>query len=383
MPCLTLDSEISTMRYFSTVQKISFPKAACAIALLTAIALPSSPAVAQTSAQPPSSGSPAIVNPSLTAPLNLNPTVDPSRADYILGVGDQIQLTVMGYDEYTGVKTVLSDGTITLPLVGQVVAAGKTQAELTQELTARLNTLLVDPAVTISLATLRPILINVAGEVQRPGQVQFRSPTLASTDTSSTAANSTPTVNAALISAGGITQYADIRQITLKRYSPDRNAEPITINLWDAIASNNAPPDIILQDGDSLYIPRLSADSTIDRRLIARSSLAPQTVRVRVVGEVVKPGEVLVPPNSSLSSAIAIAGGPTQDARLGRVAFIRMGEQNEIERQVVDLKNLTDSNQVQDGDVIIVPKRGSSQLIDVAGRVFSPLGVLVNLFTGL
>ena len=366
------------MRYFPTVQKISFPKAACAIAVLTALALPALPAVAQTSAQTPNSGNPAIVNPSLTAPLNLNQTV-PNRADYILGVGDQIQITVLGYEEYTGVKMVLSDGTITIPLVGQIVAAGKTQAELTQALTARLNTLLVDPAVTVSLATLRPVVVNVAGEVQRPGQVQFRSPT---SPTDSTAYN-TPTVNAALISAGGITQYADIRQITLKRFSPDRTAEPITINLWDAIASNNAPPDIILQDGDSLYIPRLSADSTIDRRLVARSSLAPQTVRVRVVGEVVKPGEVLVPPNSSLSSAIAIAGGPTQDARLGRVAFIRMGEQNEIERQVVDLKNLTDSNQVQDGDVIIVPKRGSSQLIDVAGRVFSPLGVLVNLFTGL
>ena len=381
------------MQYFPTVQKISFPKAACSIALLTAIFVPSLPIAAQTLNQTSGSGNPSSANPSLTAPLDLNPTptatatqtatpTAPTRANYILGAGDQVQITVMGYDEFTGAKTVLSDGTITLPLVGQVAAAGKTLAALTQELTVRLNTLLVDPAVTISLNTLRPVLINVAGEVQRPGQVQFRSIT-ATPDNSNPAANNAPTVNAALVLAGGITQYADIRQITLKRYSPDQTAAPITINLWDAIASNNAPPDIILQDGDSLFVPRLSADSTIDRRLIARSSIAPQTVRVRVVGEVVKPGEVMVPPNSSLSSAIAIAGGPTQDARLSRVAFIRMGEQNEIQRQVVDLKNLTDSNQVQDGDVIIVPKRGSSQFIDVAGRVFSPLGVLVNLFTGL
>ena len=365
------------------MQKISFPQVFCSIAsLLTISSLASLPATAQI----PNSVNPAInsdPNSALTAPLNLNQALDLNRANYILGAGDQIQITVMGYDEFTGAKTVLSDGTITLPLIGQVMAAGKTQAELTQDLTARLNTLLVEPAVTVSLATLRPVIINVAGEVQRPGQVQFRSLTTANTDTTNNAANNTPTVNAALVSAGGITQYADIRQVTLKRYSPDHPAEPITINLWDAIASDNAPPDIILQDGDSIYVPRLSADSTIDRRLVARSSLAPQTVRVRVVGEVVKPGEVLVPPNSSLSSAIAIAGGPTQDARLSRVAFIRMGEQNEIERQVLNLQNLTDSNQVQDGDVIIVPKRGSSQLIDVAGRVFSPLGVLVNLFTGL
>ena len=364
------------MRYSPTVQKISFPRIVCSIAsLLTIGSLASLPATAQI----PGSVNPAIGNSNSAIPPNLNQALDLNRANYILGAGDQIQITVMGYDEFTGAKTVLSDGTITLPLIGQVLVAGKTQAEVTQDLTARLNTLLVEPAVTVSLATLRPVIINVAGEVQRPGQVQFRSMTTANTDT----ANNTPTVNAALVSAGGITQYADIRQITLKRYSPEHPAEPITINLWDAIASNNAPPDIILQDGDSLYVPRLSADSTIDRRLVARSSLAPQTVRVRVVGEVVKPGEVLVPPNSSLSSAIAIAGGPTQEARLSRVAFVRMGEQNEIQRQVFNLQNLTDNNQVQDGDVIIVPKRGSSQLIDVAGRVFSPLGVLVNLFTGL
>jgi polysaccharide biosynthesis/export protein len=366
------------------VQKISFSKVGFSIASLVAIAsLPVFPAVAQTAnPQSPNSVNSAIGNP--TAPFPLSQPLDPSRADYILGVGDQIQITVMGYDEFTGVKPVLPDGNITLPLIGQVAAAGKTQKELTQELTVRLNTLLVDPFVTLSLATLRPVIINVAGEVQRPGQVQFPSLTAASTDPTNTALNNNiPTVNAALVSAGGITPYADIRQITLKRYSPNHPAEPITINLWDAIASNNAPPDLILQDGDSLYVPRLSADSTIDRRLIARSSLAPQTIRVRVVGEVVKPGEVLVPPNSSLSSAIAIAGGPTQEARLNRVAFVRMGEQNEIQRQVLDLQNLTDNYQVQDGDVIIVPKRGSSQLIDVAGRIFSPLGVLVNLFTGL
>jgi polysaccharide biosynthesis/export protein len=369
------------MRYSLAVQKISFSKVICSIASLVAVAsLPVFSAVAQTATPV----NPAIVPSSPTVPLPSNQPLEPNRADYILGAGDQIQITVMGYDEFTGVKTVLPDGNITLPLVGQVAAAGKTQKELTQELTARLNTLLVEPSVTISLATLRPVIINVAGEVQRPGQVQFNSLTAANTDTSTnTALNNTPTVNAALVSAGGITQYADIRQITLQRYSPDHTVEPITINLWDAIASSNAPPDLILQDGDSLFVPRLSADSTIDRRLMARSSLAPQTIRVRVVGEVVKPGEVLVPPNSSLSSAIAIAGGPTQEARLSRVAFVRMGEQNEIERQVLDLQNLTDNYQVQDGDVIIVPKRGSSQLIDVAGRVLSPLGFLVNLFTGL
>jgi polysaccharide biosynthesis/export protein len=95
---------------------------------------------------------------------------------------------------------------------------------------------------------------------------------------------------------------------------------------------------------------------------------------------VTQPGEVQVPPNSSLSSAVAIAGGPTDDARLREVAFVRLSPAGEIQRQEIDLRNLTDDYQVQDGDVIIVPKRGSASLIDLAGRVFSPLGVLLDLF---
>jgi polysaccharide export outer membrane protein len=98
------------------------------------------------------------------------------------------------------------------------------------------------------------------------------------------------------------------------------------------------------------------------------------------VGEVNAPGEVQVPPNSSISSAVAIAGGPTEDARLREVAFVRLDESGEISRETIDLRNLTDSYQVQEGDVVIVPKRGSSSLIDLAGRVLSPLNVLLNLF---
>jgi polysaccharide biosynthesis/export protein len=87
-----------------------------------------------------------------------------------------------------------------------------------------------------------------------------------------------------------------------------------------------------------------------------------------------------VPPNSSISSAVAIAGGPTEDAQLSRVAFVRMSEVGEIQRETLDLRDLTDSYQVQEGDVVIVPKRGSASFIDLAGRVFSPLGVILNLF---
>lgn len=297
---------------------------------------------------------------------------------YILGIGDQLDITVFDYEEFTGEKVVLPDGTIIMPMLGGVVAAGKTSEQLAQDLTNRLQTLLVNPVVTVRLTSLRPVVVNVAGEVQRPGTIQLRGSTSGS-ESGSSESLSNPTLANALIAAGGITSDADIRQITVKRYSPNQATAPITVNLWDAIQSDTVGPMPILQDGDSIYVPRLQENAAINRRLVARSQFAPETVRVRVVGEVNSPGEVQVPPNSSISSAVAIAGGPTEDARLSETAFVRLNEDGQVERQIVDLKNLVDSYQVQDGDVVIVPKEDASSVLDFAGRLVGPLGLILNL----
>lgn len=310
------------------------------------------------------------VNSSLERP-GLPPASVTNPSTYRLGPGDQLQISVYGYDELTADKVVLPDGTIKLSLIGTVTADGQTLDQLEQEITQRLKSYLVNPVVTLSLTTLRPVEVNVAGEVMRPGPVRGDK------------FEGNPTLSEALLAAGGITQNANIRRVELRRYTPNGEAEPIVVDLWQAISSEQTASDPVLQGGDSIYVPRLTASESLDRRLIARASFAPETVRVRVVGEVEKPGEVAVSPNSSLSSAVAIAGGPTQDASLGHVAFIRLNETGQIERQSVDLRSLTDSYQVQDGDVIIVPKSTASNIVDVAGRILSPLGALMNLFLGV
>lgn len=308
---------------------------------------------------------------SQSAPLPVLPkpeeNADTAAQSYVLGAGDTVEITVFDYEEFTGPKVILPDGNISLSLIGTVPVAGLTVEQLTQSLTNRLQPFLVNPAVTVVLTTLRPVTVNVAGEVQRPGPVQL-----------SNAENSVKlTLSSALVAAGGVTQDADIRQVILRRANGNR--EPVVLNLWNAIASENAPVDPIMQDGDSIYVSRLLAEDTANRRLLARSSFSPETVRVRVVGEVTSPGEVQVPPDSSLSSAVAIAGGPTRDARLSQVAFIRMNDSGRIERQTIDLRNLSDNYQVQDGDVVIVPKTGTSSVLDFVGRVIGPFNFLLNL----
>jgi polysaccharide export outer membrane protein len=124
----------------------------------------------------------------------------------------------------------------------------------------------------------------------------------------------------------------------------------------------------------------MASDSDLDQRLMARSSLAPPTVRVRVVGEVRRPGEIQLPPDGTLSSAIATAGGPTRDGALQRVEFIRLNEAGEVERQQIDLANLTDDILVQDGDVLFVPQTNLSSFSYTTSQALSPFFGILNIF---
>ena len=315
------------------------------------------------------------------APVNSNPTtIQPSRLlTYVLGAGDFLDIRVYGYEEFTGTQVILPDGTITLPLVGSLIAGDKTVVELTQILTQRLNRLLVNPVVTVSLNKLRPVRVNVAGEVSRPGPVQLQS--LSPVNASGNANQVLfPTVSEAITLAGGITQDADIQQVVIKRYQPNGDAKPITINLWEALRSENTPGDPVLLDGDSVYIPKIvAAVASADRRLLARATYSPKTVRVRVSGEVRNSGEIEVRPSSNLSSAIAIAG-PTDKSQLKRVVLVRLRTDGKVERRELNLQDLADNEQVQEGDVLIVPKNKARDILDIANQIASPLGLLLNLF---
>ena len=315
-----------------------------------------------------------------TVPTALSaPTVpaDYAASTYILGPGDRIDLSVYGFEEYTGSLAVLPDGTINLPLIGKLPAAGRTTEQLTEELTIALDRILVTPYVSVTLAALRPVVINVSGQVYRPGPVQMQASKEISSDGSAAAP---PSVSEALIQAGGVTRTADIRDVVVMRALPNGETIRTQVNLWDALWSETLPEDLLLRDGDLVYVPELPEGELVDNRLLASSSLAPETVKVRVVGEVTRPGEVPVPPNSSLSSAVAIAGGPTDDAKLNEVAFIRMNNEGAVEKNVVDLSDLVDNYQVQDGDVVVVPKTGTSSVLDFADRLLGPLGFLLRLF---
>ncbi|MEL6326244.1 MAG: polysaccharide biosynthesis/export family protein [Cyanobacteria bacterium J06626_23] len=300
-------------------------------------------------------------------------------SEYVLGPSDQILLSVVGYPEFEGGYVVLPDGTVTLPLVGSIPVAGRSLDQIDAVINERLKYYLVDPVVDVGLATLRPVIVSVSGAVHRPGPVQLTS----LTNTNSTSDRSVqqdftdglPTLSSALLAAGGVTRDADIRVVTVRRLLPGGQMQSITIDLWEAIQAEGVGANFVLRDGDTVFIPRLDGEE-LDRRLIASSSIAPETIGVRVVGEVKTPGEIRVSPDSSVSGAVAAAGGPTSDANLGNVVLVRMDESGEVTQQPMDLSNLIDNYQVQEGDVVLVAKRGYLSFFDTLGRVLNPL----NLF---
>jgi polysaccharide export outer membrane protein len=105
---------------------------------------------------------------------DLPPIPSASTADYQLGAGDKVRLITFGDEQLTGEFSVSADGTIALPLLGPVPAAGKTTSELEKEVAdaLRQKNLYRDPSVSAEVIAYRPVF--VLGEVNRPGQYPYQ-----------------------------------------------------------------------------------------------------------------------------------------------------------------------------------------------------------------
>jgi len=102
------------------------------------------------------------------------PAVPPGAAAYRLGPGDTVRLITYGEDSLSGEFRVSAAGTISVPLLGSVRAAGLTPTELGQSIAALLKQekLLLDPSVAAEVTAYRPIF--VLGEVNKPGEYAYQ-----------------------------------------------------------------------------------------------------------------------------------------------------------------------------------------------------------------
>lgn len=174
-------------------------------------------------AAPASAGGTAI----RTVPASqLQAEIADIQGNYRLGSNDRVRVTVYGEDALSGEQAVGADGTITVPLIGPVAAAGRTVAQLAAEIRTRLDDGFVrNPNVTVTILSYRPYYI--LGEVTHPGQYDY---------------SKGLTVIAAIAKAEGFTYRARKSAIFLKR---EGQAEEVRVALT---------PDLLVAPGDTIRI---------------------------------------------------------------------------------------------------------------------------------
>jgi polysaccharide export outer membrane protein len=142
--------------------------------------------------------------------------------------GDRVKITVYGEETLTGEYDINPGGSVSMPLVGAVRAAGRSQAELGREIAARYRSggFLQDPKVTVAVVQFRPFYI--LGEANTPGEYPFRSGL---------------TVHAAVAMAGGFT-YRASKSVVLVRHLGD--------DVWKEYPLSEP---VVVAPGDTIRIP--------------------------------------------------------------------------------------------------------------------------------
>lgn len=165
-----------------------------------------------------------------------NVVTPPGSPEYKLVQGDKLRIEVYKDAQLSQSVQIRPDGKITLPLVGDIEADGKTPIQLRDLITTQLKTYMTNPVVTVIVVETKPSVAYVTGEVNHPGAVQLQDDQI--------------TVLQALALAGGLKDFADSKNIKIIRKSGKGNVTGF--NYKDAIRGS-AP--VYIHAGDTVVVP--------------------------------------------------------------------------------------------------------------------------------
>jgi len=206
---------------------------ACPIFAVLFVTMPlSDSAFAQASTEGSVTDNSIRIRGTATAPKDL------SGEGYRLGPEDQLRISVWDNKELTVDLVVRPDGKISIPLIQDVVAEGKTAPQLAANIQEALSAFIVNPEVSVVVLQVNAPKFYMIGYVARPGTYPLRS------DTS---------VLQALALAGGFTQFASPRSIKLIR-AVDGKQEVRKINYYDII-NEGGEGNYLLKSGDTIVVP--------------------------------------------------------------------------------------------------------------------------------
>jgi polysaccharide biosynthesis/export protein len=162
---------------------------------------------------------------------------------YVIGPGDQLQISVYDSQQLSSEVPVRPDGRISTPLVPDMVAAGKTPSQLAHDLTVKLEQYVKSPNVAvIVLKFVGPFSrqIRVIGEAAEPQAIQYRDHM---------------TVLDVMIMTKGLTRFGAGNRAVIVRHNGDRQ-ETVRVHLADLLKDGDISQNVEMQPGDILIIPQ-------------------------------------------------------------------------------------------------------------------------------
>lgn len=228
---------------------------------------------------------------------------------YVVGIGDTLDVAMIGVDDFRGRVMVQQDGSIQLPYVGSLKVQGKTLLAIGREIADALERggYYVKPAIQVSVAQISSSYVTVLGEVATPGLIPI---------------DKTYRASEMIARVGGI-RPTGAETFFLRRV----NGEEIALTL-EQIARGGANADPVVNPGDKIFVP--------------------EAPTFYIYGQVNAPGTYPIQNKMSLRMALARGGGLTSLGSDKRVTVVRGGE---------ELKKFSLSDPIMDDDVIVVGER--------------------------
>lgn len=249
--------------------------------------------------------------------------------EYKLQPGDELQIEVLNVPEASAAVKVRPDGKISLLQLNEVEAAGRTVPELREYLTRKYASFYRNPHVGVMVKSFDNRIVYVTGEVLKPGVIPL-APGM--------------TAVQAIVQAGGLTPTSKTEDAVVIRQMDQNNPRTLKLRVSDVLQSGE--PDVPLQPGDVIYVPK-------------------SDIKVYVGGEVAKPGMVPIDGRLTALTAVMYAGGFTNTASAKNAFLLRDSGDHKPELLKLHLDDAMKGGSdtvLKPYDVVFVPKSGIAKL---------------------
>jgi polysaccharide biosynthesis/export protein len=173
-------------------------------------------------------------------PPSVPSAIKPTDSEYVIGNNDLLSINIWKETEISRALPVRSDGKISLPLVGEVQAAGQTPLQLEEEIANKLRSYITDPVVTVMVQESNSERYNILGQVAKPGSYSLAV---------------TTSVLDAIATAGGFRDFAKKKGIYILRRNSKDEETRIPFNYADVIKGKKTEQNIRLQPNDTVVVP--------------------------------------------------------------------------------------------------------------------------------